>query len=64
MLASRVEGGTEHIVGYVYPIQRTHRLKLLTLCGRHLVMAHYEESDELVEVCADCRARAEREMRA
>ena len=64
MLASRSDGGTKHITGYVYAIQRTHPLRLLTMCNRTLTFTYYEESDELVGVCADCRARAERESNA
>ena len=58
MIGRARDGATGHLIGWI-PVQlRTHRLKLLTLCGRNLTFTYYEESDELVGVCVDCRQRA------
>jgi hypothetical protein len=61
MLASRVGGGTLHIVGWIPPVLRSRRLSLLTLCNRELVMAEYQETTRLVGVCTQCSALAQRD---
>ena len=58
MIGRAHEDATGHLIGYIYPVQREHALRLLTMCNRTLTFTYYEESDELVGVCVDCRQRA------
>jgi hypothetical protein len=56
MLATPHNGRKRHVVGYIYPVQRSRRLTLQTACGKALLMVGYSESATLDKsVCARCR---------